>query len=311
MTTHSLCMAAVPVAALLVWAPAGFAQVPADLAAANRAIGKANDQPATAKLYGPLAEAPPYGEARIVRDLAYGPDPKNRLDVFRPTRAGPPRAVVIYVSGGTGMRVSGDPGLPTAGSFYDNIMLWAVKHDLVGINTDRRAWQNMPWDTGARDVAAMIQWARSHVGEYGGDPQRIFVFGHGYGGTQVTTYLAHPEFWNGTTTGLKGGILVSAPFNLAPLLGAGSRTGNPMFDPVHSNLEGLKSVSVPLYLGSAEFDEEETAASAELLRQQLCVKACPGHDVYRDHQHISVTYSFNTADESVSGPVLRWIRSVH
>jgi triacylglycerol lipase len=293
------------------WPPVAFAQVPVDLAMANRAIGKANDQPATAKLYGPLAERPPYGEAKIVRDLSYGPDPKNRLDVFQPVQPGPPRAVVIYVSGGTGMRVSGDPGLPTAGSFYDNMMLWAVKHDLVGVNTDRRAWQNMPWDTGARDVAAMIQWVRGHIGEYGGDPQRIFVFGHGYGGTQVATYLAHPEFWDRSTTGLKGAILISAPFNLAPLMGARSRTGNPMFDPAHSNLEGLKSMSVPLYLGSAEYDEDETAASAELLRQQLCLRACPSHDVYRDHQHISVTYSFNTADDSVSGAVLRWIRSVN
>jgi triacylglycerol lipase len=313
MRTHSLSVAIIPAlapwAGLLAASMTLHAQVPANLAAANRAIGKANDQPATAKLYGPLAEVPPYPEARIVRDLAYGPDPQNRLDVFQPAQAVPPRAVVIYVSGGTGMRVSGDPGLPTANSFYDNIMLWAVKHDLIGVNTDRRPWQKMPWDTGARDVAAMIQCVRSHIGEYGGDPQRIFVFGHGYGGTQVTTYLAHPEFWNGNT-GLAGAILISAPFNLAPLLGPGSRAGNPMFDPAHSNLEGLKTVSLPLYLGSAQFDEDDTAASAELLRQQLCLKACPGHDVYADHQHISVTYSFNTSDESVSGPVLRWIRNV-
>jgi len=309
MRTHSLLAAAAPLVAMTWWVAS--AQVPADLAAANRAIGKANDQPATAKLYGPLAERPPYPEAKIARDLSYGPDAKNRLDVFQPAMAGPARTVLIYVSGGTGMRVSGDPGLPTAGSFYDNIMLWAVKHDLVGVNTDRRPWQSMPWDTGARDVAAMIQWVQTHIGEYGGDPRRIFIFGHGYGGTQVTTYLAHPEFWRAVGPGLKGAILLSAPFNLAPLLGAGSRSGNPMFDPAHSNLEGLKAVPLPLYLGSAQFDEDETAASAELLRQQLCLKACPGHDVYPNHQHISVTYSFNTADDSVAGAVLRWIRSVH
>ena len=290
---------------------AAYSQVPADLAAANRAIGKANDQPTTAKLYGPLAETPPYRYAKITRDLSYGSDSNNMLDVFQPAKDGKPRAVVIYVSGGTGMRVSGDKDLATAGAFYENIMLWAVKHDMVGVNTDRRPWQKAPWDTGARDVAAMIQWVKANISRYGGDPNRIFFFGHGYGGTQLTTYLAHSEFWAGPTTGLKGAILISAPFNLAPLMGPpGDRAGNPMFDAAHSNLEGLKALDLPLYLGSAEFEEDGTLASADLLREQLCLKKCPGHDVYKDHQHISVTYSFNTKDESVSGPILRWIRSI-
>ena len=31
---------------------------------------------------------------------------------------------------------------------------------------------------------------------------------------------------------------------------------------------------------------------------------------FKDHQHISVMFSFNTADESVSGPVLAWLRGL-
>src|SRR5258706_669871 len=279
--------------AVLVLAAAG-AQVPPDLAAANRAIGKANDQPATAKLYGPLADKPPYAEAVISRDQSYGPDSKNMLDVFQPAKAGSPRPVLIYVSGGTGMRVSGDQGLANAGAFYENIMLWAVRHDMIGVNTDRRPWQNAPWDTGARDVAAMIQWVKANIARYGGDPNRIFFFGHGYGGTQLTTYPAHREFWVGPTSGLQAAILISAPFNLAPLMGPpGNRAGNPMFDPAHSNLEGLKALTLPLYLGSAEYEEDGTEASAQLLRQELCRRVWPGHDVSKYHQHISVTYSFN------------------
>jgi triacylglycerol lipase len=292
-------------------APLARSQVPPDLVAANRAIGKANDQPATAKVYGPLAEKPPYAEAKITRDLSYGPAPENRLDVFQPAAGGRPRAVIIYVSGGTGMRTSGDKNLPTAGAFYDNIMLWAAKHDMVGVNTDRRFWKDRPWDTGARDVAGMVGWVRANIARYGGDPNRIFLFGHGYGGSEVTTYLAHPEFWDGGAPGVTGAILISAPFNIAPVMGPpGARAGLPMFDPAHSNLEGLKASKTPLYLGSAEFDEDATRQSADLLRQELCRRACPGYGLYKDHQHISVTYSFNTADESVSGPVLDWIRGV-
>jgi triacylglycerol lipase len=297
-------------AALTLGAPAAWAEMPPEIVTANRAIGKANDQPGTAKIYGPLAEKPPYKGVKITRDLAYGPDPEMMLDVFQPQAAGRPRAVVIYISGGTGMRTSGDKNAATAGAFYDNMMLWAAKHDLIGVNTDRHPWQGKPWDTGARDVAAMITWVRANIARYGGDPERIFLFGHAYGGTEVTTYLAHKEFWGAAEPQVKGAILISAPFNVAPLMGApGNRAGQPMFDPAHSNLQGMKEVRVPLYLGSAEFDEDGTKASADLLRAALCESRCPGYDLYKDHQHISVTYSFNTADESVSGPVLKWIRS--
>jgi hypothetical protein len=72
----------------------------------------------------------------------------------------------------------------------------------------------------------------------------------------------------------------------------------------------MKALALPLYLGSAEFDEDGTKTSADLLRQELCRKTCPAYDLYKDHQHISVVYSFNTPDDSVSGPVLQWIRGV-
>lgn len=64
-----------------------------------------------------------------------------------------------------------------------------------------------------------------------------------------------------------------------------------MFDAAHSNLEGLKALDLPVYLGVPEYGEDGTVASTELLRQQLCLRKCPAHDVYKDHQHISVTYS--------------------
>ena len=304
-------------AALSLAGLAAQAQVPPDVAAGNRAIGKANDQPATFRIYGPLAETPPYREAKITRDLAYGPDPRNLLDVFEPAARGKPRAVVIYFSGGISSRTSGDTkavadgGPATPGPFYDNIMLWAAKHDLVGVNTDRHKWQGAPWDAGTRDVAATVKWAKANIARYGGDPNRIFLFGHGYGGSDVSTYLAHPEFWDGKTPGVKGAILISAPLNIAPLMGPpGARAGNPMFEAEHSNLEGMKASTVPLYMGSAEMGEDGTNASADLLRQELCKKACPAHEVYRDHGHISVTYSFNTSDETVSGAVLKWIRGI-
>jgi triacylglycerol lipase len=296
-------------AAAAAWSTTASAQVPPDIAAANRAIGKTTDVAGTAKLYGPLAETPPYREAAITRDLAYGPDPRNRLDVFRPAAA--PRGrlpVVIHLSGGENLRTM---HAPNAEGFYDNVMLWAVKHGMVGVNTDRHLDRGAPWGAGAKDVGLMVKWVRENIARYGGDPDRIFFVAHAYGGTDVSTYLAHKEFWTGPTPGVAGAAFIGAPFNLAPLImPRAGRSANPMFDPAHSDLEGLKALDLPLFISLGEYDPDSTLASDQALRQALCARRCPTFVVFKDHQHISTMFSFNTADESVSGPVLAWIRSV-
>src|SRR5438270_40358 len=75
-------------AALLISAPA-FAQVPPDIAAGIRKIGPIVDTPNTGKLYAPLFKdvKEPYSGVKVVRDITYGPDPLNRMDVFTPEGA--------------------------------------------------------------------------------------------------------------------------------------------------------------------------------------------------------------------------------
>ena len=306
-----LALGGVACAALV--ASTALSQVPPDLAAANQKIGKRTDVEGTAKLYAPLAEkGPPYKEATFARDLSYGPDEKNKLDVFTPAPA--PRGklpVVIHLSGGENARQI-LPGAP----FYDNVMLWAVKHGMIGVNTGRRPDQRMPWETGAQDVALMVKWVHDNIAKYGGDPNRIYFVAHAYGGTDVAKYLAHKEFWTAPTHEVAGVAFISTPFNIPPLITpAPGRDGavNPMADPAHSDLEGLKALNIPLFLSVAELDPDNTHASDKALHDALCARQgqqCPPYMEFKDHQHISVMFSFNTADESVSGPVLAWLRGL-
>ena len=63
---------------------ASLAQVPPDIAEGIRKIGPIVDTPNTAKLYAPLfaEQKEPYPNVKGVRDIAYGSDPLNKLDVF-------------------------------------------------------------------------------------------------------------------------------------------------------------------------------------------------------------------------------------
>ena len=99
-------------------------------------FGAVINPPETAKLYAPLQEKEPYQGIKVVRDIKYGPDDRNALDVFVPEQGGAAqRPVLMFVHGGA--FIGGNrrgPGSP----FYDNIMLLAARNGMVGVNTTYR-----------------------------------------------------------------------------------------------------------------------------------------------------------------------------
>lgn len=297
-------------AALLSGSAVAVAQVPPKIAAQNRALGQKIDIRAAIKTYGPLAERPPYKEARVVRDLSYGQDPRYKLDVFMPkTRMAHPIPVLVYATGG---RFTRRIDLPGGSPFYDNVVLWAAKHGMIGVNTDRRYYKGKPWRTGPEDMAAIIGWVDANIAKYGGDPKRVIFLGHAYGGTQLVSYLAHPKFWPGGKPGIAAAAIISAPLNLVPATTPHrGQPPNPMFDPNHSDLAGVRRLTLPLFVASTEFDPPAQKQSEDVLRQQLCAAGhCPTFHVFKNHSHLSVTLSFNTADTSVTGPLERWIHNL-
>src|SRR5579883_3295965 len=63
------------------------------------------------KLFSPLQERAPFPDVDIVRDLRYGADERNRLDVFR-AKSGGSRPVIVFVHGGG--FIGGDKTMPNA-----------------------------------------------------------------------------------------------------------------------------------------------------------------------------------------------------
>src|SRR5437660_11576034 len=89
------------------------AQVPPDIEASLRKIGQIVDPSCTAKLYRPLMPAnditnsatPLYPGITISRDVAFGPNPKDVVDIFTADKGGANRPVLIYVPGGAGNKI--------------------------------------------------------------------------------------------------------------------------------------------------------------------------------------------------------------
>jgi len=322
------------VAMLIGAATVAHAQVPPQIARQLVAIGRGVCPPETAQLYLPLHARPPHRGVSIARDMSTGADPKNVVDVFSPEQGTGSRPVLIYVPGGPGNRLL---DVPNNEVFYDNVPLWAVKNGMVGVLMQRRPGN--AWDDPAKDIAKVVQWVDQNVARYKGDPARVFLWAQSAGNVPTGTYVGHPEFYGPKGVGLKGVIFMSAAtFNILPA--APPRTGpNPPCGPqagslpaaaqapaaaaapaapsdaatqlARSNLPGLINSKVPFLITTAELDPPGIIAFAETLKDQLCKAGhCPAYLNFKAHSHISEVMSPNTPDDSVTGPILKWITSI-
>jgi hypothetical protein len=332
------------VAMLIGAATAAHAQVPPQIARQLVAIGRGVCPAETAPLYLPLHARPPYRGVSVARDVSTGADPRNVVDVFAPEQGSGSRPVLIYVPGGPGNR---HLDVPNNDVFYDNIPMWAVKNGMVGVLVQRRPGN--AWDDPAKDIAKVVQWVDQNIARYKGDAGRAFLWAQSAGNVPAGTYVGHPELYGPKGVGLKGVIFMSAAtFNILPA--TPPRTGpNPPCGQLtaeltvrtntpsasvpaaaqapaapapsaqsdaatllaRSNLPGLVNSKLPVLITTAELDPPGVVAFAETLRDQLCKAGrCPSYLVFKDHSHISEVMSPNTADDSVTGPILRWIRSV-
>ncbi len=344
-------------------------QVPPDIEAQLQKMGHIVDPACTAKLYRPLipenditSEAHPlYPGMSVARDVSFGPDPKDVVDIFSGERGAKSRTVLIYVPGGGGNKIELQD--KAANAFYANIGRWAVKNSMVYVQMQRHPGPE--WDSGARDVSTMLQWVQAHIARYSGNPDRIFIWAQSAGNGPVGTYLGHPALYGPKGAGVKGAILMSGQFDILPvepggrgpspadfakagtLCGAegpggdaaalpgkkvgepggpnppgrgGFPGGRPQIDPqtalARSNLPGLKSGTFKLLLASAELDpgvDGGISAFNHSLHDALCKDGsarCPTLLFKKGESHMSEVFAIGTADETVSGPILAWIKSV-
>src|ERR1700744_246508 len=218
------------IGSLALGAVALYAQVPPDIEAGLQKIGPIVDPPCTAKLYRPLMPAndvnssakPLYPGITVARDVSFGPNAKDVVDIFTADKGRAPRPVLMYIPGGAGNKIEQQDR--EANAFYDNIMRWATKNGMVGVNMQRHPGPD--WDSGGKDVSLMIQWVQANIAKYKGNPERMFIWAQSAGNGPLGVYIGRPELWGPKGVGVKGAIFMSGQVNILPVQpAAGGRGG--------------------------------------------------------------------------------------
>ena len=66
-----------------------------------------------------------------------------------------------------------------------------------------------------------------------------------------------------------------------------------------------------MLLAAADGDPLDRPEYVTLIHDALCKSSrCPATVAIKGHDHFSEIFSVNTGDQSVTGPVLEWLRSI-
>ena len=263
----------------------------------------------TRAIYMPLQKASPEGPGPVSRDIAYGPDNRNRLDVHQPAAGSNGGAPILLFLHGGGFR-RGDKS--RGGLIYDNVLKYMARNGVLGVNANYRFAPKHQWPSGPEDIARILTWLKANAGKFGGDPDRIFLMGHSAGARHVAAYTFIEKFQaDGGKDGVKGVILASGNFraNIKRRVDRAYFGDDASKYPERTTLNHLDGRRIPLFVVVAELDLPPVKKSSAELVAAICKRdgRCPLQAEIAGHSHLSVVYHINTADETFGPQLLKFI----
>jgi acetyl esterase len=267
----------------------------------------------TLEVYTPLLAVAPKQGVTVQRDLTYGPDARHRADVFR--AEGLKNApIVVFLHGGAYVRGDRDVNAEV----YGNVPMYFARQGLLGVNATYRLAPAAQWPAAAQDVASLVRWLKDNAARFGGDPNRIYLVGHSAGATHVATYVYLKELQPQQGHGVAGVVLMSGRYHFDPhpsdpnLKNFQAYFGTDRAQyPGRSPLSHVKGAPpLPTFLVVSEYDNPDLDTQGALLLAALCDRdrACPRFTRMEKHNHLSMVYQFNTADDALGREVLEFIR---
>lgn len=148
----------------------------------------------------------------LVKDVTYGTDARQKLDVYMPKSLTHPAPVIVFFYGG-----SWQTG---AKKDYLFVAERLTSQGFVVVIPDYRLYPQVTYPSFNEDAAQAVAWVHAHAAEYHADADNLFVMGHS-AGAYIALMMALNESYiknaGGTLKWIKGAIGLAGPYDFLPI----------------------------------------------------------------------------------------------
>lgn len=160
----------------------------------------------------------PVSSYRKTADLAYGTGLRNQLDVYTPINLHGQAPVVLFFYGG-----NWNSGARQDYRFVGEAL---ASRGIVAVVADYRLYPQVRYPEFLQDAARAVAWTEKNIGQYGGNPQRLFLMGHSAGAYNAAMLALDEHLLaevNLTPQILRGWICLAGPYDFLPVTNLAAR----------------------------------------------------------------------------------------
>lgn len=228
---------------------------------------------------------------RIHKNIAYGTDARQTLDIYVPDGLDGKKfaPVIVFYYGGSWQKGSKEDYLFLGESF--------ATLGYVTVIADYRLYPQVSFPQFIDDGAQAFGWVHQHIAEYGGDVNNMFLAGHSAGAyTAVMLSVNHDYFKRAgvNPAWVRGTIGISGPYDFLPLT-------DPDLIKIFSTAAHEKDTQpisfahkkiAPIFLATGDSDEDVLPRNSIILDTRLKQLGSPVEThIYPKIDHIDIMLS--------------------
>lgn len=157
-----------------------------------------------------------FDDFSAVENIPYGDHELNHLNIYLPEPANQSHATVVFFYGGCW------GGCETINK--DNYLFVAqalTSHGYTVVIPDYRRYPEVKFDAIINDSKQSVDWVKTHIAEYGGNSENIFLMGHSAGAHLAAMLTLNEDYLAPLTyRSIKGFIGLAGPYNFLPFTDA-------------------------------------------------------------------------------------------
>ena len=233
----------------------------------------------------------------------YGPLPRQVLDIYRPSDAGPPAGhpVAVFFYGGSWNRGERDD--------YKFVGAALASRGILTLVADYRLYPQVRYPDFLVDGALAVGYALREAAALGGDPRRVYVVGHSAGAYNAAM-LAIDARWlravGHDPVELAGWVGLAGPYDFLPIVNPDVRPvfNHPDYPPGTQVFDHITASSPRAFIGAARTDDlvDPVRNSVGLANRLQAVGRPVTLKLYDRVDHVTIAAAFASP--------LRWLAPV-